>query len=683
MSDVHTSSTWSTVASEYKGYTTTLTFYAYDGNNDTLCAIQQTPPTAGSNLEISTYLKGLEMSQGYDGKLIKTHAVVNDPANMTQIVYYIANKSSGYDITGNRCYVQFRNTHTGSNALPITSWSLETDDGTVIASGGNITAGGYLEIDFINDYDTVNFKLITNLTGTPSSVGHWLYIPYGDSTMPLEPTAYNYEASDGLYHIHCDIPNGVFITCKGTSGNTTDFYVGTMETSAPADVGTTFIRIGYYTYYNSESWNAFIGDHAATTSGGYIYRDSTVGWIYQFGQFLKNCLTYNGYYGYTSVSDAMTALYGTPFGYNTANLNNAMGTLLQCNMFADISQTFPGASNEVQGGTLGTFDNSTDTNPLPALPTADQTILDSDGKSIGAFSIFKLTESEYQYVRKCLFSTDVLQNIKNFFARPIDGIISLGRLPFDPAGVTSTRPIYIGSVSLEHSGVPATGIPVNRYYSFNCGSVSVLPYWDTALDYNPYTSITLNLPFIGKREINTDLVMGKTINLTYHVDIITGCCVAYIVANGDLLYQFTGNMLTTAPLSGEDFSRVYGALLTSVASAAVSATMSGSPMGGLANAVTGSANAALHSKREFAGNVNMGGSTSFMENMQPYIEIIRPIQSRPRDYNTFKGYVSTITQLLNDCSGYTEVLDVHLENISATDGEKDEIITLLRTGVII
>ena len=53
-----------------------------------------------------------------------------------------------------------------------------------------------------------------------------------------------------------------------------------------------------------------------------------------------------------------------------------------------------------------------------------------------------------------------------------------------------------------------------------------------------------------------------------------------------------------------------------------------------------------------------------------------------RDYNTFRGYVSNITLALSECSGYTKVAEIHLENIPATSAELDEMDGLLKAGVI-
>lgn len=669
MSDVNINTSWTTVTNSYKAYQNTLTLYALDSNSNILCGVQQTPPTAGYTTAdgLSTYLQGTTLNKGYDGKWIKTSLSSNTDANMTTFVYYMSNKLNDYDISNTRCYIQFKNTY----GFPISSWALLTDDSTEIASGNDISSDDYLEINFINDYDTVNFKLKITLSGEPSSIGYWLYCPYGNSYYSFD--TYN-------FRIYTEFPNGVFFTMIGNY-----WYYATFDTEAPE---TNIVLRGMFRQANGGSWYGGNSNYSLTplnatwSDGGYLYRSSNNGFSGSPGSYFKQLLTYTGCNGYSTLSEALTALYGGTFGVSTTTLDNYVGTLLECKMFSDISQTFPGPNSDVEGGTVGTFDDTTDTVVLPNLPTTDG-IEVSDNKSVSPFSIFSLTSSQYEFVRKCLFNTDVITNIKNFFTRPIDGIISLGRFPFYATSTYTSIPIYIGSVELTYSNTIATGTVIDRYQSINCGSVEILPYWDTALDYNPYTQVIINLPFVGRKQLNTDLVMGKTINVTYHVDMITGGCIAYVTANNDLLEQFTGNMMTVAPLSGEDFSRVYGALLTSVASSTISAVSSGSPATAVAGAVTGVANTALHSKRDFSGNSSTGGSTALLENLQPFIEIIRPITSKPRDYASYKGYVSTVTELLSNCSGYTEVIDIHLDNIPATDTEKDEISALLHSGVII
>lgn len=146
------------------------------------------------------------------------------------------------------------------------------------------------------------------------TVGNWLYVPYGESTAPLEPTAYDYNYSDGYYHLETAVPNGIYMTYVANSSYNM-FYIATKETVAPA-YNTLFLKIGYYTYSSSDGWNNFLTTHTAYYPvGGYIYRDNR--WINesQLGSLMKNCLVYNGCTGYTDVDTAIADLYGgTPSG---------------------------------------------------------------------------------------------------------------------------------------------------------------------------------------------------------------------------------------------------------------------------------------------------------------------------------------------------------------------------------
>ena len=78
----------------------------------------------------------------------------------------------------------------------------------------------------------------------------------------------------------------------------------------------------------------------------------------------------------------------------------------------------------------------------------------------------------------------------------------------------------------------------------------------------------------------------------------------------------------------------------------------------------------------------MSSTVGFMGIKKPFIILSRPIQSLAENYNTYRGFVSNIAMTLGDCTGYTEVEEIHLENISATENEISEIEDLLKSGVI-
>lgn len=66
----------------------------------------------------------------------------------------------------------------------------------------------------------------------------------------------------------------------------------------------------------------------------------------------------------------------------------------------------------------------------------------------------------------------------------------------------------------------------------------------------------------------------------------------------------------------------------------------------------------------------------------PYLIVSRPIQSVADNYGSHYGYPSNIYAKLSNLKGYTEVGEIHLENIPATVTEIDELDKLLKGGVI-
>ena len=67
---------------------------------------------------------------------------------------------------------------------------------------------------------------------------------------------------------------------------------------------------------------------------------------------------------------------------------------------------------------------------------------------------------------------------------------------------------------------------------------------------------------------------------------------------------------------------------------------------------------------------------------KPYLILTRPRQAHPANQNHYTGYPSFITENLSELSGYTEIEQIHLENVQATDSELNEIVSLLESGVI-
>ena len=67
----------------------------------------------------------------------------------------------------------------------------------------------------------------------------------------------------------------------------------------------------------------------------------------------------------------------------------------------------------------------------------------------------------------------------------------------------------------------------------------------------------------------------------------------------------------------------------------------------------------------------------------PYLIVQRPKQCLPNNQNKYIGYPCMITRTLSSCSGFTQIDSIHLEHVPCTAAEADEIIAMLKGGVII
>lgn len=80
---------------------------------------------------------------------------------------------------------------------------------------------------------------------------------------------------------------------------------------------------------------------------------------------------------------------------------------------------------------------------------------------------------------------------------------------------------------------------------------------------------------------------------------------------------------------------------------------------------------------------SLGQNNGAIASQTPYIIISRPTLSMPANYGHYHGYPSNITTGLSSLKGYTEVGNIHLDNIPCNSVEEDMINRLLRGGVII
>ena len=341
----------------------------------------------------------------------------------------------------------------------------------------------------------------------------------------------------------------------------------------------------------------------------------------------------------------------------------------------DSSNPYEDGGDSEDGGGDGDFDNTSEDIDIPDLPSLSAT-------ASGFVNIFAPTLNQLNQLASYMWSSDFYDNIVKLWADPMNVILGLSIVPVN-IPVDDVREVKCGNVSTGVSMYHAS----TQFVIVDCGTINVNEYWGAYLDYSPYTKIQLYLPYCGTHSLDIDDIMGRSINVTYHIDILSGSCVAFVKSTGkglnSVLYEFSGNVSTQIPVTGENFSRLIQTAISSVASlgstvatGGLSAPMAISTMGSLANNVA-------NSKPEIERSGSMSGSTGLMGIQKPYLILTRPKQCIPKDVQKFKGFPSMKFQKLSDVKGFTIISEILLKNITASDEEITEIKNLLKEGVIL
>jgi hypothetical protein len=279
-----------------------------------------------------------------------------------------------------------------------------------------------------------------------------------------------------------------------------------------------------------------------------------------------------------------------------------------------------------------------------------------------------------------LWSSSIIDIVQKFFANPMDGIISLHMIYTTPATGASQN-IKLGYLD---SGVSAK-IVTNQYKIIDCGTIAVPEYFQDVRDYSPYTKCDIFLPFIGIRSLSPEDVINCKLRIKYTVDVLTGAILAelYITKRGitQCLYTFAGNGSVQIPLTGGDRTRLLSGIVSGV-----TAAVGGAAVGGITGMAAGAVHGVqgLHNTSSVERTGNFSANAGAMGIKKPYLIINRKDAYDAYDYNRFIGYPANIACRLADCSGYTKVNSVHVENIpGATENEKERILSVLRSGIII
>lgn len=282
-------------------------------------------------------------------------------------------------------------------------------------------------------------------------------------------------------------------------------------------------------------------------------------------------------------------------------------------------------------------------------------------------------------------SDEIIANFKKIWVDPMQSIISLATVPFVVPKKEYTEIVKFCGVSTNVSMYPVN----SQYFQLNCGDLKLPEETCTFLDYNNNTTIQCFLPFVGIVHMSTNDVMNATLNLIYNIDLLTGDCLVSIKCTKDddnynihyasPLYEFKGNVLSQAPLTGNNYQQLYNGVLGLVESIALPSSAGAPIKAGLD--ILSSQMVSVQRAGSLAGNCGELGQYF------PYLIVECPVVSTTPSLYEYQGLPANNNKSIADMKGrgltYVQVDTLRLYDLSCTEEEQKEIIKLFESGVIL
>lgn len=299
----------------------------------------------------------------------------------------------------------------------------------------------------------------------------------------------------------------------------------------------------------------------------------------------------------------------------------------------------------------------------------------NDGSDFGdvtdsAVSIYQLTSAQLEQFKNYLWGDNFIQDIKLVNNNPMENIVGIKRFPIS-AGISGSGSVVVGNVD---TGVSASICARTRTIT---KTISVPSHYKNFLDYAPYTSVSLYLPFVGVIEVDTNRVIGKSIEIKCSIDYVQGTCVYYVYDYKHcLLGQYSGMCAIDSPVTGNNNAQVTSAYVmgggSTVASLATGNVLSAT--------MTALSTAQVKHHYETKGSFNsacLGGA-----NQNIVLVVDYPMYQNLSKFNHTKGRKCNLSKKISELKGYTVFNDsIDLTGIGGTKEEIEELKNLMIGGV--
>ena len=300
----------------------------------------------------------------------------------------------------------------------------------------------------------------------------------------------------------------------------------------------------------------------------------------------------------------------------------------------------------------------------------DTDLPDGQNNSIGVLTTtYNMSRERLNQLGNFLWSANIFDEFSLINSNPIENIISCKNIPMQLNGTDVV--IKLGNVD---TGVNGERIN-NNFGEITIGTFTVPNKYNNFLDLAPYTKITIYLPYIGFKELDTTIIMGKQITIKYVVDVLTGGCLAQVYVNNTRMYEFSGQVGVDIPITASNRAQVEAGYISGAISDGASLAVG--DVGGVAKSIISSA----MSKYHYSSTDRPNASCIASVNRTCYVIIDRPTYQDLKSFNHTKGRMCNLSKKIGSLRGFT-ICDsnIDLSGINATEDEKKEIVNILSNG---
>jgi len=574
--------------------------------------------------------------------------------------------------------------------------------------------------EYVLKYDDNGFYL--SYTGnrgsafSSTSVGLWGTMETGK----IQNAGY-YTYTNGKYSINLSMAAGIPVATKTQYGSVTNTFIG-IDRSTGNDVGNE-IASESSTALNMATHIFLLFDSQQRFSRHVFYTTDTLD-----GTRITNFedVYSSGFCGmfWVADTDAWTNFYdsvGLPWSRNLNDILDIAGTNLNYPTTGGVSD-LPGYETDTT--TPGTGDNSSSQVVYPGV-TFDP--------ASGGYGRYWLTGTQMTDLHNFLYSETFINNFKRVFSDPIDSLINITSYPFTyNTAYTTAANVTMGGVESDIAAYKMSNSSIAPRIDF--GYCAVQRYYNSYLDYAPYTAVSIYLPYIGIRPLQVSAVMNDIVYCEYVIDLNNQMVTAYIsvekssreAASNVPIASYTGNIGVNLPMAGVSntekiatvlntaISLTQGAIsvaggVSNVKSAAGNGAIQGAA-GGAAGMIAGGIAGGLQAIPQAAsaaigyvgdvGNALLGGQQvepqmvgQFSPNgaiyapQQPYLIISRPVTLSTNMlsyYSDLNGRSASYYGAVSEFTKYLQISEMDLVVSSKmTIQEQNEIISLMKSGVYV